>query len=172
MRILLDANFIINLQYTNCDQVLITLAKKNSWDIYLPKIAEAEATQKNPLTKSILQNIKNGQIIRTHGNSNTINLFQKYHGNLGKGELESMAIAYDCPDKSTNPYVILSDDDKARKKAKNYGIKSQGILSIFILANHQGFLEKQKAIDYVKILIKNNFIPKPNAYLLYLNSLH
>lgn len=171
MNVLLDANFIINLQHTSCVDVLVQVAKNNGWTIYLGTKVKSEATVKKPLNDSISHHIAKGVIILTSCFDDTFQNLKGKFNNLGDGELESIAIAYDCPSKLVNPYTILSDDTVAKNKAKILGIDFLGIISFFVLANKLGLLIKKKALDCVDLLKQNNFILKQRAYTKFVSVL-
>lgn len=134
------------------------------WKIILPNVVKVEATRKSPLDSEIADAINNGEITEVFSNKVTYNTIRSRHANLGDGELDSFAIVNDCLDKAFRPYIILSDDEEARKHGERLGIKFVGILPVVALANNHGLLSRQKALEYVDSLKKNNFTPR-RAYL-------
>jgi predicted nucleic acid-binding protein len=136
----------------------------SGWNIHLGDRVKTEATVKSPLNESFVQYIMKGLITPVSCLERTYQDFRSTYSNLGDGEIESMAIAYDCPTKVVNPYLILSDDGTARNRAMGLGISFFGIVSFFILANKQRVLMKEKAIKYVEILQKNSFSLKDSVY--------
>lgn len=171
MNILLDADFLLHLQYSGCSKILLQLAVLENWTLYLPQKAKAEATKKQPLDIVISSQIINGNIKEAQCNPSTFNALRALHGNLGDGELESISIANDCPDKVTNSYMILSDDKTARNHAKELGINAIDILAFFVLANNTGILSKQKVVQYIKKLANGSYIVRKNVYQLLLKEL-
>jgi predicted nucleic acid-binding protein len=156
----------------NCCNIIVDLSIKNKWEIYLPGKVINELTKGNRrLDKCIDNNIKQNKIVIIYCNPITFGMLQKKFSNLGEGELEAISIVTDCIQKLPNPYVVLSDDNRARKKAENLGIKFINILSILLLANHQHLLNKSIAMKYLKELQKNNFTIKSDAYNAFVSSL-
>jgi predicted nucleic acid-binding protein len=94
----------------------------------------------------------------------TFNKLKAHYGNLGDGELESIAIAIDCIDKLSSPCVIFSDDRKARNKAKALGIAAFNILEFFIVANKSGILSKSMIIKYLTNLSKDSYSVPEDVY--------
>jgi len=148
------------------------VARNSGWSIHLGNKVKTEATVKNSLSDSILQYVTNGDITLVACLERTYQNFKIKYSNLGDGEIESMAIAFDCPTKLVKPYIILSDDGTARNKAMVLGISFLGIVSFFILANKQGILMKDQAIKYVEVLRQNNFSLKENVYNKFLLTLN
>lgn len=91
------------------------------------------------------------------------------YGNLGDGELEVISIISECLDKTFSPYLFLSDDKKATARAKELGMKSQGILTFLKLCNDYSIISKQEVIKFVSKL--KNFTIKPNDYNQFVNTL-
>lgn len=171
MNALLDADFIIHLRQMGCSQILIDMATKNNWTILLPQKAKLEATRKQSLDPALQAQIGNGFIKEVSCNRLTFDNLKVLHANLGEGELESLSIAYDCLDNRLTSYLILSDDTKARNRAKDYQIPSADTLVFLALANHLGLLPKQKVMDYLKSLAKHSFTPNAARLQLLVESL-
>jgi predicted nucleic acid-binding protein len=115
--------------------------------------------------------VNSGNIKEIQCNPTTFDELRAFYGNLGDGELESIAIATDCLDKTTNPYMILSDDKTARKHAKELGILSLDILAFFVRANNAGIVSKQKVEQYIKKLVLNSYFVRDDVYLLLMKAL-
>ena len=60
--------------------------------------------------------------------------------------------------------MLLTDDNLARKKAERLGVESLGIVSFLILANKLGVVSREKVIQYIDTLSKNDFILKSKEY--------
>ena len=168
---MLDANFIINLQHVSGVDILTKVAKKNDWIVHMGTIVKSEVTEKRSLNHSFSDRIEKKDILLTSCNNGTFRFFKGQYTSLGDGELESIAIAYDCPTKLVRPYIILSDDTQAKNKAKILGINFLGIVSFFVLANKQGFLNKKKALEHVDLLKGYNFALKQNVYEKFVSAL-
>lgn len=136
------------------------------WTLYLPHKAKKEATIKQDLDAIIGLQVNSGIIKEIHCNSTTFEELRAFYGNLGDGELESIAIAKDCLDKKTASYMILSDDKAARSHAKELGIPSLDILAFFVRANTAGIVSKQKVEQYVRKLASNGYVVRDDVYRL------
>jgi predicted nucleic acid-binding protein len=160
LKILLDANFIINLGKISCGGILRDVSQRNGWDIILPSRVHAEVIAGGRLDNTILDGIQKVSI--STANSTTLNRFMNMYSNLGGGELEAISIAHDSG--ALSQYLILSDDNLATRIANKLGIQSLGISTFMILANQQGLLSKRKAIQYMNTLNKNQFSLKKEIY--------
>jgi predicted nucleic acid-binding protein len=125
----------------------------------LPVEVKTEATRRQPLANELLNAISNGKIVETSSRQLTFNTIQSAHRNLGKGELDAISIVTDCLDKSYKPYMILSDDNQARKYGVRHGIKFVGILPLISIGNNLRLITKVRALQYLTRLKKNNFCP-------------
>jgi len=70
---------------------------------------------------------------------------------LDDGESEAILLAKEM-DK-----VLIIDEKKGRKIAKNYGLKIIGLLGIILLNYKKGFIDKSQAKDFLKEVINNEF---------------
>lgn len=70
---------------------------------------------------------------------------------LDNGESEAILLAKEM-DK-----VLIIDEKKGRKIAKNYGLKIIGLLGIILLNYKKGFIDKSQAKDFLKEVIDNGF---------------
>jgi len=151
--------------------MLIDIASAKEWTILIAEKVISESTKKQELDVIIKSHIDKGNIKEVHCNPATFNRLRTHHGNLGDGELESIAIAIDCVDKLTAPYVIFSDDKKARNQAIALGINSFDILAFFVIANRSGILTKSMIIRYIDNLSKNNYSVRQDVYALLLKQI-
>jgi len=172
LNILLDADFLLHLQYSGCSRILLQLAAAEKWTLYIAQKAKAESTRKQQLDAVINAELMNGNIKEIQSSPSTFSALRALYANLGDGELESIAIAQDCLDKITNPYMILSDDRTARNCAKELGIATADILTFFVLANNSNLLPKQKVIQYIKRLAKHSYTVKSEVYSVLLKELN
>jgi predicted nucleic acid-binding protein len=147
------------------------LAATKKWILYLPEKVKVEATKKQQLDNVISTAIINGKIKEINCHPSTFKTLRSLYGNLGDGELESISIAYDCPDKTFLQYMILSDDRKARNHARELGINAIDILAFFVLANNTGLLSKQKVIHYIGELAQNSYAVRDDVYKVLLKNM-
>lgn len=156
MKILLDANFIRNLQSIRRIGLISGFVKQNNSEFNIPAKVIEELEKKN-IPKEI-QNLIDREIISIAQctETNYKQLSMRFLG-LGEGELEAICLVSICLDNTFKDYVIMTDDDEAQKMAASMGINSLSIVSFLLMANHVGLLNSKEALESLDKLDKGIF---------------
>lgn len=132
MIIIADSSGLISLAI--CDSLF--LLEKLFKEIKVPKAVFNEVIIEGKIQSEVLEDFLRDKIIEIDSTEFVIDA-----GNLGKGELEAMALY-----KKLSSGFLLIDDLRARKIAELNGINIIGSLGILLLGKQRGLIKKIKPI--------------------------
>lgn len=137
-------------------QGLLELLKKCFQKVIIPQSVYEEITQKNDTPEAIaLEKAMNDKWIVIE-DTDIIPMLRTQR--FGQGEKEAISLAV------KHGYVLLIDDDFAKKYASIFGIKSHGTLYVIYIACVKGFIEKDAAISVLKDMMKDGFYVSAEIY--------
>jgi predicted nucleic acid-binding protein len=84
------------------------------------------------------------------------NTLKNRYPNLGRGELEVMALAQELIDEGEDPLCVL-DDGLARKTANSLGLRYTGIIGILKRLKDSGKISRQECINIATTLEQSPF---------------
>ena len=144
-KVIVDNAMLSAFLEMKCTTLLDGLAKKFGWSFDIPSIVKNESMQRSGISRrSITYRIKKlGNVIAI--DKQRIQSLKARFFKLHEGELEAISIALDYKE-SNRDYMIIFDDDEARRTAKELGLRMHG--TIWILSRAY----KAMIINYVELV--------------------
>ena len=102
--------------------------------------AYAESTEKIALSLGIKKMVSDSNLRVQQPISEHVLKMRARYPKLGSGELESLAYAVHCKEETGDNPIVISDDQRARKTAKDLGVPTISMLDFLRKAHELGIL--------------------------------
>lgn len=125
--------------------------RNNGWQFFVPRVVLNELERKG-LDNEFKHLLENDIILGDSCTDDQLLSIEQRLPQLDCGELEAICIINKCSDKTFKPYVILTDDSLAQKKATTMGISSIDVVAFLCHALRLDLLSCECTLNAIAVL--------------------
>ena len=151
MKALLDTSFFRHLCLIDMVGLIEDIAGNNKWQFFVPRIVINELEYRG-VDDKFRRLLENDTVMNDSCTDEQLSVTRRKLPSLDCGELEAICIISKCSDKTFKPYVILTDDTVAQKKATEMEMNSMDVVTFIFYALQHGFLSCESALNAIDVL--------------------
>ena len=155
--VLLDACFIIGLRDCGKTHLLLEVAQRLSWNMYIPKAAYEECIAKKD-DQILCKMISEGTIIICESPPDIFSKYRNRYSSLGDGEIDALAFALSPERKGGNPIMMVTSDKRTIRVAKDLNVKTITTLDFFKYVYQLGLMTKEEMYRFAPTLKENMWL--------------
>ena len=147
----LDTNFPVHLDIAGLTCLVGRVRDSEGWDFYMARAVRDELARKRigPDLRALVDAL---EVVEPRAGPPPAG---SGHRGLGPGELETIRAICRRPD--AGDCLILTSDARARKRARNAGIRSYDLLGFLVFCNRRGLLRADRVLEAVDVLESNRY---------------